>query len=75
MRRETPTDIDGMFERGTEIDQALRRAARKAREDHRRAGLPLAVWRDGKTVWVPVEELEDPGQNHGVGSLPLRGRD
>lgn len=61
MRAEAPNDIDGMFERGTEIDQALSRAARKARQDHRRAGLPLAVWRDGKTVWVPAEELDHLG--------------
>jgi hypothetical protein len=59
MEPKTPNDIERLFEQGTEIDQALSRAARKAREDHRSAGLPLPVWRDGKTVWMSAEELDD----------------
>jgi PHD/YefM family antitoxin component YafN of YafNO toxin-antitoxin module len=36
--------------------QALRAAVAKLIEDHRRDGRPLAIWRDGKAVWVSVEE-------------------
>ena len=36
---------------------AFRVAVRKAREEHAREGLPMYVWRDGKVVAVPAEEL------------------
>jgi hypothetical protein len=36
--------------------EALRSAVAKLIEDHRRDGRPLAIWRDGKAVWVSVEE-------------------
>jgi hypothetical protein len=62
MEPKPTNDIDRLFEVGTEIDQAVARAARKARESHRRAGLPLPVWRDGRTVWVAAEELENPSE-------------
>jgi hypothetical protein len=37
---------------GKLIDQALRKAARQARELHRRAGVPLVQWQDGKVRLV-----------------------
>ncbi len=36
--------------------QALADAVAKVVEDHRRRAKPLAVWRDGKTVWIPATE-------------------
>jgi hypothetical protein len=36
--------------------QALANAVAKVVEDHRRRAKPLAVWRDGKAVWIPVTE-------------------
>ena len=36
--------------------QALTEAVAKVVEDHRRRGKPLAVWRDGKAVWISAEE-------------------
>jgi hypothetical protein len=35
--------------------QALTEAVAKVVEDHRRRGKPLAVWRNGQAVWMPVE--------------------
>jgi hypothetical protein len=32
--------------------QTLDNAVAKVIEDHRRRGRPLAVWRDGKAVWI-----------------------
>ena len=32
-------------------------AVRKAIEEHAREGLPMYVWREGKIVAVPAEEL------------------
>jgi len=39
------------------ILRALRQAVREALEGHRRAGNPIAVWRDGRVVWIPPEEI------------------
>jgi hypothetical protein len=43
---------------GTEIDEALRRAVREALIRHKKLGNSIAVWRDGKVVIVPPEEIE-----------------
>ena len=37
--------------------QALTEAVAKVVEDHRQRGKPLAVWRNGQAVWMPVEPL------------------
>jgi hypothetical protein len=42
------------------IDDAMKRAARDALLAHKRAGVPIAVWRDGKVVTIPAEEIEIP---------------
>jgi len=34
------------------------RAVRKALREHKRAGNPVAVWRDGKVVVLQPEEIE-----------------
>ena len=44
---------------------ALREAVAQAIEDHRRTGDPLVMWRDGKVVLVPAEELL-PAPNGGA---------
>jgi hypothetical protein len=36
---------------------ALEAAVEKLIEEHAREGLPLYIWRDGKVVAVPAEEL------------------
>ena len=35
-------------------EKALKEAVAEVIEDHRRSGDPLAIWRDGKVVWVPA---------------------
>jgi hypothetical protein len=40
------------------VDEAGR-AIEEAVRDHKRAGNPIAEWRDGRVVLVPPEELED----------------
>ena len=42
------------------IDDAMKRAARDALLAHKQAGVPIAVWRDGKVVTIPAEEIEIP---------------
>jgi hypothetical protein len=36
--------------------QAMTDAVAKVVEDHKRRGRPLAVWRNGKAVWIPAAE-------------------
>jgi hypothetical protein len=36
--------------------QALTDAVAKAVEDHRRRGIPFAVWRNGRAVSIPASE-------------------
>jgi len=38
--------------------QALRDAAAKVIAEHKRSGLPLVIWRDGKVVKISAEEAE-----------------
>ena len=35
-------------------ERALRRAARKVRAENRRLGLPLIVWKNGRTMAIPA---------------------
>lgn len=53
------TDPD-RFTRDEQVDSAIRRAARNALAEHKRSGNPIAVWKDGKVVEVPAEEIPGP---------------
>jgi isoaspartyl peptidase/L-asparaginase-like protein (Ntn-hydrolase superfamily) len=55
-------DIAAIFEAGKPIDDAVNRAVEDALLDHKRAGNPVCVWRDGQVVWVAPEDIpvEDP---------------
>jgi hypothetical protein len=37
--------------------RALQRGVRRALRQHRLAGNPVAVWRDGRVMWIPSEEI------------------
>jgi hypothetical protein len=39
------------------IESALRQAIREALHRHKRDGHPVAVWRDGRVVWIPPEDI------------------
>ena len=38
-------------------EEAFKKAVAEAQEDHRRHGIPIAIWKDGKIVRVPAEEI------------------
>jgi hypothetical protein len=52
-------DISAIMADGRPVDLALRKAAREALVKHKQAGQPVVVWRDGKTVLIPPEEIDD----------------
>lgn len=39
------------------IDEALAEAVREAVEQHRRAGNPVAIWRDGRVCWIEARDI------------------
>ncbi len=44
--------------------RALQQAVREALRDHKLAGNPVAIWRNGHVEWVPPEEIPDlEGEN------------
>lgn len=51
-------DIGEAFEQVTLIDEAMNEAVLEAIRHHKRMGQPLAVWRNGATVWISPEEAE-----------------
>ena len=47
-----------VFDATREVTRRFRLSVREALLDHKRAGNPVAIWRDGKVVIVPPEEIE-----------------
>lgn len=41
------------------ILEAIAQAVREAVLAHKRAGNPVAVWRDGQVVWLQPDEIPD----------------
>ena len=41
-------------------EMALKEAVAEAIAEHKRQGNPIAVWRNGKAVWIPPEEIVVP---------------
>jgi hypothetical protein len=39
-------------------EEALKRAVAEAIAEHKRAGHPIAIWRDGKVVRIPADQIE-----------------
>jgi hypothetical protein len=42
---------------GKAVEEVFRRAVRHALRMHKRAGNPIAVWRDDRVVIIPPEEI------------------
>lgn len=42
------------------IERVLRAGVREALIRHKLLGAPIVVWEDGKTVWIPPEEIVIP---------------
>jgi hypothetical protein len=62
---ELPSDV-GDLPWVVQVKMAADRAAARAVEEHRRAGVPLVYWRDGKVVLVPPDELTPPTGTNGA---------
>ena len=40
------------------VDEAMRRAVRRAVWEHKQLGYPIYAMKDGKMQWIPPEEIE-----------------
>lgn len=49
--------ISELLADGMAMERALQKAVRIALLEHKRAGNPICVWRDGQVVWIPPEEI------------------
>ena len=50
-------DIEEILADPFRIEAALRGAVRAALRTHKRAGNPIAVWRDGRVVWLAPDQI------------------
>lgn len=48
------------FTRDDQVDSAIRKAAKNALAEHKRSGNPIAIWKDGKVVEVPADQIPGP---------------
>ena len=53
----TQTDVGARWRDRDGMEAAMRRAVREALLRHKRLGESIAVWRDGRVVTVPPEEI------------------
>ncbi len=61
--RNTPASPHTMTDESlARMSRIMGEAVQQALLHHKRAGNPIAVWRDGRVVWIPPEEIavDDP---------------
>jgi hypothetical protein len=57
MKARQGTRVGEIFANGHQIDEALRSAVREVIRKHRKHNVPVVIWRDGRTAWVPAQDL------------------
>jgi hypothetical protein len=62
MDQQREKSITEIFREGTAIDRALEEAVRQALIRHKKLGNPIVIYKDGKVVWVPPEEIPVDGR-------------
>jgi hypothetical protein len=63
MNRESRRDPAEVLRDGEAIDRAIVRAQRDVVLRHRKLGLPLVIWRDGKVVEVSADSIDLPSDD------------
>jgi hypothetical protein len=57
MKSKEPPSIRELFLDGKAMDRAMRKGVREALLRHKRAGVPIVVWRSGKVVRIPPSQI------------------
>ena len=60
MTRKTNLEIAAIFRDRRAIDQALLSAHRRVLRLYQRAGVSLAIWRDGRVVEISADSIQLP---------------
>lgn len=60
--------LDLRREENQRMIEGIGKAVRQALLQHKEAGNPIAVWEDGKVVWIPAEEIEVEEESENVRS-------
>lgn len=60
MSQKRRRDTARLLRDGAVLDRAIVAAHRRVVLEHRRLGLPLVIWRDGRVVEVSAESVEIP---------------
>lgn len=55
-----PADVARQIAEAEEMARAVRKAVREAVLDHKRAGNPVATWKDEKVAWIQPEDIDLP---------------
>ncbi|HEY0867824.1 MAG TPA: hypothetical protein VGE01_10610 [Fimbriimonas sp.] len=50
-------DLARRFVDDERVDSLVKKAVRNALSRHKRLGNPIAVWKDGKPVWLPAKDI------------------
>lgn len=64
MTTEAKPDVEKLFAESRPIDEAMSRAVRGAIERHKQAGKPMAVWANGKTVWIDPAQVNQEDKDN-----------
>lgn len=62
MKDKDRKDIAARFTADDQVDEAVRQAVKDALADHKRRHNTVAVWRDGKVLVLPAEQIEEDGK-------------
>jgi hypothetical protein len=57
MSEEDREDLARRFEDDEQVDSLVKQAVRRALMRHKRLGHPVAVWKDGRSVWLPAKDI------------------
>jgi hypothetical protein len=73
VKRRSDKDIGTLFRDGAAVDRAVALAAQDAVRLHRRHGVPLVSWRDGRVEYVDPWEVKLPEDEGGSGPATATG--
>jgi hypothetical protein len=52
-----PETLRHMLAEADAVEAAIRESVREALLMHKRLGLPVVTWQDGKVAWIPADQI------------------
>ena len=69
MNTDKEIDIPAILKDRPRVQKALRDAVQKAIRTHKLMGVPIVVWKDGKVVEIPPDEIVLHDESNGNGQM------